>query len=124
MYIRETDGPAQEALQPSLGDAAASSREAERYFKRVAELVTEGLRVAKDAIPHLSTNGQQELLRFMTSLLDSFFPRGHGLVDAQGKVLHQSSIGTLAVPVIAKDGSRWPFEYRVRIFLNDKIPDS
>jgi hypothetical protein len=123
MYIRTTEGSAQEPLQPSLGDAAASSREAERRFKRVAELVTEGLKVAKDAIPHLSTNAQQDLLRFMTSLLESFFPRGHGLIDAQGKVLRQSKIGTVAVPVIAKDGSRWPFEHRVRIFLDDKIPD-
>jgi hypothetical protein len=128
MYIRTTEGPVQEPLQYSLGDAPASSREADRRFKRVAALLTEGLKVAKDAIPQLSTTrkttGKQELLRFMTSLLENFFPRGHGLVDAQGKVLQQSKIGTVVVPVIAKDGSRWPpFEYRVRLSLSDQTLD-
>src|SRR6266508_322980 len=108
-------------LQYSLGDAAASSREADRRFKRVAALVTDGLKVSKDAIPQLSANGQQELLRFMASLLENFFPRGHGLIDAQAKVRRQSKIGTVAVPVIAKDGSRWPFEHRVRLYLSDQI---
>jgi hypothetical protein len=121
MYIRTPDGPAQESLQPSLGDAVASSREAERRFKRVAERVTEGLKVAKDAIPQLSTNGQQELLRFMTSLLENFLPRGHGLIDAQGKVLQQSQKATVEIPVEAKDGSRWRFEHRVRLYLSEQI---
>jgi hypothetical protein len=128
MYIRTTEGPAQVPLQYSLGDAPASSQAVDRRFQHVAALVTEGLKIAKDAIPQLSTGtniGKQELLRFMTSLLETyFFPRGHGLVDAQGKVLRQSKIGTVAVPVRAKDGSCWPrFEYRVRLSLSDRILD-
>jgi hypothetical protein len=125
MYIRITGGSAQAPLLYGLGDADASAREAEQRFKLVAKLITDGLKTAKDAIPQLSsagkTTGRQELLRFMTSLLETyFFPRGHGLVDAQGKVLRQSKVGTIAVPVMAKDGSHWPqFEYRVRLSLSD-----
>jgi len=121
MYIRTSEGSAPGPLQYSLGDVAASSREAERRFKRVAALVTEGLKIAKEAIPQLSTNAQQELLRFMTSLLENFFPHGHGLVDAQAKVLRQSQKATVEIPVEAKDGSRWSFEYYVRLYLNDQI---
>jgi len=92
MYIQTTEGPAQEQLRHSLGDADASSREADRRFKQVAALITDGLKTAKDTIPQLSSagkpTGKQELLRFMVSLLETyFFPRGHGLIDAQGKVL-------------------------------------
>lgn len=121
MYIRTTEGLAQGPLQHSLGDATASSREATRRFKRVAALVTKGLKIAKDAIPQLPTNGQQELLRFMASLLENFFPRGHGLIDAQAKVLRNSQIGRVEIPVIAKDGSRWTFQHRVRLYLSDQI---
>ena len=121
MYIRTTEGPAREPLQYSLGDMPTSSREADRRFKRVAELVTDGLKIAKDAIPQLSTHAQQELLRFMASLLENFFPRGHGLIDAQAKVLRQSQIGRVEIPVIAKDYSKWPFEHRVRLYLSDQI---
>jgi hypothetical protein len=126
MYIH-AHGHQPASLRYTLGDAA--TREADQRFKRVAALVTEGLKIAKDAIPQLSTSGtntgKQELLRFMTSLLETyFFPRGHGLVDAQGKVLRQSKIGTVAIPVRAKDGSCWPrFEYRIRLSLNDRILD-
>ena len=122
MYIRTTDGPAQEPLQPRLGDTAISSREANRRFKRVAALVTEGLKTTKDAIPQLSANGQQELLRFMTSLLETyFFPRGHGLIEAQDEVLRQSQKATVEIPVEAKDGSCWRFEHRVRLYLSEQI---
>lgn len=121
MYIRTTDGPAQGPLQHSLGDAAVSSREADRRFKRVAALVTEGLKTAKDAIPQLSTNAQQELLCFMTSSLENFFPRGHGLIDAKAKVLRQSQKATVQVNVRTKDGSLWPFEHRVRLYLSDQM---
>jgi hypothetical protein len=128
MYIRTTEGSAQKPLRHSLGDATASSREADRRFKRVAAQVTEGLKTVADAIPYLSTTGKttrkQELLRFMTSLLENFFPHGHGLVDARGMVLRQSKIGTVVVPMVARDGSRWPpFEYRVRLYLSDQIAD-
>jgi len=105
MYIRTTEGPAQSLLHYSLGDAATSSREADRRLKRIAALVTDGLKTAKDAILQLSTNAQQELLRFVTSLLENFFPRGHGLVDAQGKVLRQSQKATVQDNVRAKDSS-------------------
>jgi hypothetical protein len=105
-----------------LGDTAISSREANRRFKRVAALVTEGLKTTKDAIPQLSANGQQELLRFMTSLLETyFFPRGHGLIEAQDEVLRQSQKATVEIPVEAKDGSRWRFEHRVRLYLSEQI---
>jgi hypothetical protein len=126
MYVRTTEGPSQAPLQYSLGDMPESPREADRRFKRVAALVTEGLKIAKDAIPQLSTpgktTGKQELLRFMTSLLETyFFPRGHGLVDAQGKVLGKSQVGTVAIPVEAEDGSSWRFEHSFRLYLNDQI---
>lgn len=121
MYIQTTEGSAQEPLQHSFGDAAASSREADRRFKRVAALVTEGLKTAKDATPQLSTNAQQELLRFMSSQLEVFFPRGHGLIDTKGKVLRQSQKATIEIPVEAKDGSRWRFEHRVRLYLSDQM---
>jgi hypothetical protein len=123
VYIQISEGSAQWPLQYGLGDPPASARETSQRFKRVVALVTEGLKIAKAAIPQLSTHGQQELLRFMTSLLDNFFPRGHGLVDAQGKVLRQSQKATVQVNVTAKDGSRWPFEHRVRLYLTDQIPD-
>lgn len=125
MYIRTSEGSPRALLQHVLGDPPTTAHAAEQRFKRVAALVTKGLTMAKDAIPQLSVTGKQELLRFMTSLLETyFFPRGHGLVDAQGKVLRQSKIGTIAVPVIAKDGSCWPrFEYRVRLSLSDRILD-
>src|SRR5262245_21701798 len=120
MYIRTSEGSVRGTMQYSLGEPAASAREAERRFKRVADLVTKGLKLAKSAIPQLSTH-QQELLSFMMSPLENFFPRGHGLVDAQGKVLRQSQPATVMVPVLAKDGSRWPFEHRVRLYLTDQI---
>ena len=56
---------------------------------RVAALVTEGLKTATDAIPHLSTTGKttgkQELLRFMTSLLEIFFRVGTASSTYKGK---------------------------------------
>ena len=125
MYIRITEGPAQIPMQYGLGDASSSSQEANLRFKRVTALVTEGLKTAKSAIPQLSTTGKpnarQALLRFMTSLLDSFFPQGHGLIDVQAKVIRNSRIGRIEMPVIAKDGSRWPFEHRIRLYLIDQI---
>ena len=95
---------------------------------RVAALVTEGLKTATDAIPHLSTTGKttgkQELLRFMTSLLENFFPRGHGLVDVPRESLtaveNRDSRGSRN----CRGRSRWPpFEYRVRLDLSDQIAD-
>jgi hypothetical protein len=54
----------------------------------------------------------------MTSLLETyFFPRGHGLVDARGKVLQESQIGLVAIPVEA----RWRFEHEFTLYLNDQI---
>ena len=125
MYIKTNEGLGQATAfrHYSLGDAA-SSREADKRFKRVAALVTLGLKTARDAIPQLSTVGQRELLSFMTSLLEnSFFPRGHGLIDAQGKGLAQSQKAIIRVPVIAANGSPWSFEYSTRLFLSDQIPD-
>jgi hypothetical protein len=121
MYVQTTEEPAQAPLQYRLGDTAASARDADLRFKRVAALVTEGLKTAKGAIPQLSTNRQQELLRFMLSQLEVFFPRGYGLIDAQGKVLRQSQIGRVEIPVIAKDYSKWPFEHRCRLYLSDQM---
>jgi hypothetical protein len=104
----------------NLGGAAAFSRETDRRFKRVAALLTNGLNTAKAAIPQLTTHGQKELLRFMTSLLGNFFPRGHGLIDAQAKVLRQSQRATVQINVTGKDGSLWPFEHRARLYLSDQ----
>lgn len=125
MYIRTTEGPGQQPLQYNLADAPSSSRAAERRFKRVASLVTDGLKLANAAIPKLTNQAPQDLLRFLTSLLETnFFPRGHGLGDAKGNVLRQSKIGTVAIPVSARDGSCWPrFEYRFRVSLDDRILD-
>jgi hypothetical protein len=96
---------------------------AEQRFKRVAALVTSGLKIAVDAIPQLKNPAQQDLLRFMTSLLTNFFPAGHGLVDAQAKVLRQSQKASIHINVRGKDGSLWPFEHRVRLYLVDQIPN-
>jgi hypothetical protein len=125
MYIRAGDISVPGSMLYTLGDAGPSSREVDQRFKRVTALVTEGIKTAKDAIPQLKIPAQQELLRFMTSLLETnFFPRGHGLIDDQGKVLRQSKLGMVAVPIISGDGTRWPsFEYRVRLYLSDQIVD-
>lgn len=120
MYIRTTDRPLQEWLQYSLGDSPVSTPEADARFKRVASLVTDGLKMAKHAIPELSTGSQREFLGFITTVLENFFPRGHGLIDEHGKVLRQSQRGTIEIPVVAKDGSRWGFEHRVRLYLSDQ----
>ena len=124
MYIRTGEGAMLGALHYRLGDVSASSREADRRFKRVAAAITEGLKAAKAAIPQLLTHTQQDLVRFMASQLEGFFPRGHGLVDTTGKVLRQSQIATIQVPVAGKDNAGWPpFEYRVRVYLSDQPAD-
>jgi len=124
MYVRTGDGSMLGALPCYLGDSAASSREADRRFKHVAARITEGLKAVKDAIPQLSTNAEQALLRFMASQLEAFFPRGHGLVDAKGNVLRPSQIATVQVPMIGKDNAGPPpFEYRVRLYLSDQMVD-
>ena len=124
MYIRAGHISVPGSTLYTLGDAVRSSREADQRFKRVAALVTGGIKTAKDAIPELKIPAQ-ELLRFMTSLLETnFFPRGHGLIDDQGKVLQRSKLGMVAVPITSRDGSQWPaFEYRVRLYLSDQIVD-
>ena len=122
MYICATTGP-QRLFHYSLDGAATPTREAEQRFKHVAALVTAGLTMAKAAIPQLKTQAQQDLLRFMVSLLDNFFPVGHGLVDEKGAVLRQSQKATIQINVRANDGSLWPFEHRIRLYLADHIPD-
>jgi hypothetical protein len=122
MYIRTHEEPSPGPVQYHLGDTSSSS-EASKRFKRVTGLITDGLQSARDAIPQLSTTGQQDLLRLMISFVENFFPLGHGLVDAQGKVLKQSQKATVQVPVVAADGSRWPFEYYARLYLSDQTPD-
>ena len=112
MYIRTMDRTAPGIFQYRLGEPATPAREAEQRFKRVAALVTDGLNMAKAATPQLKTQAQQDLLRFMTSLLDNFFPAGDGLIDAQGTVLRQSQKATIQINVRANDGSLWPFEHR------------
>jgi hypothetical protein len=121
MYIRTTEEPEQGPLHYSLGDTPASPQEADRRFKRVAVLVTGGLKAAKNAIPHLPGKGQQALLGFMASLLDNFFPSGHGLIDARARVLRQSQKATVQVNVRDRDGALWPFEHRARLYLSDQI---
>jgi hypothetical protein len=123
MYIRTMDRTAPGIFQYRLGEPATPAREEEQRFKRVAALVTDGLNMAKAATPQLKTQAQQDLLRFMTSLLDNFFPGGHGLIDAQGTVLRQSQKATIQINVRANDGSLWPFEHRFRLYLADHIPD-
>jgi hypothetical protein len=124
MYIPSGDWSVVHPPQRHLGDGAVSSPEADRRFRRVAALITEGLETAKAAIPHLLTNAQRELLRFMASQLELFFPRGHGRIDTRGQVLRPSQTATVQVPVIGKDNVRWPpFEYRVRLFLSDQVVD-
>ena len=121
MYIRTIIRPARESLRYGLGEPAPSSRDAEVRFKRVATLVTDGLKTAEAAIPQLSTKPHQaQLLRFLTSLLKEFFPIGHGLIDAKGNVLRQSQKWTVSIPITARDGTPWPFEHRIRIFLSDQ----
>jgi hypothetical protein len=71
MYIRTNEGATQGGLQYSLGDAVGPARSASNRFKRVAALITDGLKLAVDASPHLATHAQQELLRFITLQLNS-----------------------------------------------------
>lgn len=120
MYIRTSDGSEQGLSYYSLGDTPTSPLEADRRFKRVAALVTGGLKAAKNAIPHLPGTGQQELLSFMTTLLDNFFPSGHGLIDARAQVLRQSQKATVQVNVRDREGTLWPFEHRARLYLSDQ----
>jgi len=103
-----------------FGEPPPSLRDADVRFKRLAKQVTDGLTTAEGSIPQLSTKGQQELLRFLLSLLKDFFPVGHGLVDVQGNVLRPSQISTVSIPITARDGSRWPFEHRIRLYLSDQ----
>src|SRR5919109_3468247 len=99
MYIRTAEAPPEGSLRFTLGEPAVAARAAEQRFKRGAVLVTNGLKLAVAAVPQLKTQAQQDLLRFMTSLLTKFFPPGHGLVDAQGKVLRQSQKATIQINV-------------------------
>ena len=76
MYIGTILRPDRESLPYGLGEPAPSPRDAEVRFKRVATLVTNGLKSAEGAIPQLSTKAQQDLVLFLTSQLKEFFPIG------------------------------------------------
>jgi len=71
MYIRTMKGTARRFFHPGFGEPATPVREEEQRFKRGAALVTDGLKMAEAATPQLKTQAQQDLLRFMTSLLES-----------------------------------------------------
>jgi monoamine oxidase len=96
-----------------------------RRIAKVAAKIDEGLRAGEAALPQAQPRGRRELLAFVVSLLRAhFFPNGYGIVDATGKVVRASARAIVEMQVEKADGSRWPFEHRVRLSISAKPPDS
>jgi monoamine oxidase len=95
-----------------------------RRIGRAAAKIDEGLRAGEAALPQAQPRGRRELLAFVVSLLRThFFPSGYGIVDATGKVARASARAILEMQVEKPDGSRWPFEHRLRLSISAKPPD-
>jgi monoamine oxidase len=96
-----------------------------RRIAKAAAKIDEGLRAGEAALPQAQPRGRRELLAFVVSLLRThFFPTGYGIVDASGKVVRASARAIVEMQVEKTDGSRWPFEHRVRLSISAKSPDS
>jgi monoamine oxidase len=104
-------------------EAPAASRDP-LELQRAAAKIDAGLREAATLLPRLPDTPTRALLRFVLSLLQAqFFPRGHGLIDAQGKVLKTARRGRIETQVERADGSRWPFDHGMRVWLSARRPD-
>src|SRR5262249_31472339 len=96
-----------------------------RRIAKAAAKIDEGLRAGEAALPQAQPRGRRELLAFVISLLRThFFPSGYGIVDANGKVVRASARAIVEMQVERPDGSRWPFEHRIRLSISAKPPDS
>jgi hypothetical protein len=96
-----------------------------RRIAKVAARIDEGLRAGEAALSQAQPRGRRELLAFVVSLLRThFFPSGYGIVDTSGKVVRASARAIVEMQVEKADGSRWPFEHRVRLSISAKPPDS
>lgn len=88
-----------------------------------AEKIDAGLGTADKVLPLLVDTPTRNLLRLIVSQLQAdFFPRGHGLIDAKGKVIRTSRRGRIDTQLERADGSRWPFEHRVLLWLSARPP--
>ena len=104
-------------------DDSSATADARRIAK-VATKIDEGLRAGEAALPQAQPRGRRDLLAFVISLLRThFFPKGYGIVDASGKVVQTSARAIVDMQVEKADGSRWPFEHRVRLSISVKPPD-
>ena len=93
-------------------------------LRRAAERIDAGLGTAAKVLPLLADTPTRGLLHFIVSLLQTnFFPSGHGLVDARGKVIRTSHRGRIDTQLERADGSRWPFEHRVLLWLSARPPE-
>jgi len=105
-------------------DDSSATPDARRIAK-VATKIDEGLRAGETALPQAQPRGRRDLLAFVISLLRThFFPTGYGVVDASGKVVRASARAIVEMQVEKADGSRWPFEHRVRLSISAKPPDN
>jgi monoamine oxidase len=111
---------AESGTEDDYDNAADVSR-----IAKVAAKIDDGLRAGEAALTQVEPRGRRELLAFTISLLRThFFPNSYGIVDATSKVVRASARAIVEMQVEKADGSRWPFEHRVRLSISAKPPDS
>ena len=89
-----------------------------KLIRSAAHKIDAGLRAATAALALAPAGPTRELADFIVSLLRThFFPRGHGEVGADRKVLKASARARIEMTIEKSNGSRWPFEHRVRLSL-------
>ena len=95
-----------------------------KLIRSAARKIDAGLRAATAALAQAPAGPARELADFIVSLLRTyFFPRGHGEVGADRKVLKASARARIEMTIEKADGSRWPFEHRVRLSLAARRAD-
>lgn len=124
----EQEGPPDEdGLAEEAGDLELETLAFEDEAARpagAAALVTRGLGLAEAWLRRQPRSGAPELLRFAVSLLRThFFPKGHGLIDAAGRVGRQAPAARIAMRLRQRDGSPVPFEHRVRLWIDARAAD-
>jgi hypothetical protein len=96
---------------------------ARRRLGTLAKKIDHGLRLCGAALPKIEPSGRRELVEFAISMLQThFFPKGHGLIDGQGKVLHYGRPGIVETRFANADGAPTPFVHRVRLWLTARTP--
>jgi len=114
---------AEEVEQAKEAAAPVASAADLALLRRAAAQVEAGLQAAAAVLPKVADPGQRALFAFIVSLLRThFFPRGHGLVDSKARLLRASRAARLQMQVEQADGSRWPFEHRLRLVLSARPP--